>query len=341
MLNQDYRALKLLPFYLDEMDLNSKRQTVGRVLLMYAFVFVFYIAEGQQTPLNPISYWVFNPFIYNPAIAGSKDFFSLGLNAAFQGKSNTQLLSGNARISKTKSGYFSSPDILEFKNIGIGGSIYRDFSGISRNIGLSLTGSYHIPIGTHQLSFLSLGVTVKGVYNQLDNDLTGPAHSFKNTLFPDFDLGAYYYGTSFYAGLSATNLLGNPWKSDSLAIFRIPASRQYFFTAGFKILISRPMNIVIEPSVLVVLNDSSMNKISDNINPILKLYLEDFCFGASFNNAGMISFFSQYRYPKFYIGAYYELPNKTAYFKKTPIVEFTLGINIQPDKSRFSNHSHW
>jgi type IX secretion system PorP/SprF family membrane protein len=323
------------------MDLKLKKQIINRILPVCIFVFSFSMTYGQQTPLNPISYWVFTPYIYNPGMIGSKDFISVGINAAFEGNSNSQLLSGNSRISKTTSGYFSSPDLVEFKNVGIGGSVFRDLKGISRNIGISASASIQIPLNHRQLSFLSFGVTVKGVYNTLDIDSVGPAHSFKKTFYPDFDLGIYYYGTSFFAGISATNIIGNPFKSDSPAIFRIPESRQFFFTSGFKILLSKPMNIVLEPSVLIVAHDSAMSKIADNITPIIKLYLEDFCFGSSYTNSGTISFFAQYRYPKFYIGAYYEIPKKTAYFKKNPLVEFTLGLNIQPYKSRLSNHSHW
>lgn len=322
------------------MNLKSKRKVSGRVFLVFIFVFSFCIAKGQQTPLNPISYWVFNPYIYNPAIVGSKDFLSIGLNAAFQGESNSQIISGSGRISKTKSGYFSSPDIIEFKNIGVGGAIFKDINGLSKNIGLSAAGSYQIPLNTHNLSFLSFGVSIKGVYNNL-TDSVGPRKSYKKTFYPDFDLGIYYYGTSFYAGLSSTNILGNPWKSDSLEIFKIPVQRQYFFTAGVKILLSKSLNIVLEPSALIIVNDSTKRKITDNINPIIKLYLDNFCFGSTFNSNGKISFFSQFRYPKFYVGAYYEFAKKTAYFRKTPIVEFTLGMNIQPDKSRLSNHSQW
>jgi hypothetical protein len=100
------------------------------------------------------------------------------------------------------------------------------------------------------------------------------------------------------------------------------------------------MNIVLEPSVLVFANDSAITDISSNINPIIKLYMEDFCIGASFRHGGKFSFFSQFRYPKFYVGAFYELAKSTPYYKKEPVVEFTLGINIQPDKSKLSNHSH-
>jgi type IX secretion system PorP/SprF family membrane protein len=323
------------------MSLISKRLIINRIIIISIFVFSFCTARGQQTPFNPVTYWVFTPYIYNPGMVGSKDYISAGINAAFRANSNSQLLSGNSRISKTRSGYFSSPDIVEFKNVGIGGSVFRDLIGISKNIGMSVSVSYQIPLNTRQLSFISLGVSLKGVYNTLDNGADGPARSFKKTFYPDLDLGIYYYSTSFFTGISTTNIMGNPFKSDSLAIFRIPVSRQYFFTAGLKILLSKPMNIVLEPSVLIVANDSAMSNIADNIIPIIKLYLEDFCFGTSYSNKGTISFFTQYRYPKFYVGAYYEIPKNTPYFKKTPIVEFTLGLNIQTDKSRLSNHSHW
>jgi type IX secretion system PorP/SprF family membrane protein len=314
---------------------------VEKILLSVLFVSVSCLAKGQQTPLSPVSNWVFTPYVYNPAMVGSKDFFSIGLNAAFQGNSNAQLISGDTRISKTGSGYFSSEKVSEFKNIGIGGSVFKDISGISKNIGISSSFSYHVPLNVSHLSFLSFGISVKGIYNSLDNNLVGPAHSFKKTLYPDFDLGVYYYGTSFFTGLSSTNILGNPWKSDTLKIFKIPVSRQYFFTAGYKILLSKPMNIVLEPSALIFVNDSTIRKISDNINPIIKLYIEDFSFGTSFYSDGKISFFAQYRYPRIWVGVFYELPEKTAYFSKSPIVEFTLGLNLQPVKSKISNHGHW
>jgi type IX secretion system PorP/SprF family membrane protein len=323
------------------MSIKSNILFIKRSLLTIVLFSAFCNLKGQQTPLNPVSYWVFTPYIYNPAIVGSKDFLSIGVNAAFQGNSSCQLISGNTRISKNKSGYFSSPDFLEFKKIGIGGSVFKDINGISRNIGISASCSYQVPLNTAYLSFLSFGVTIKGVSNTLDNDSIGPAHSFKKTFFPNFDLGIYYYGINFFTGLSSINILGNPWKSDSLEIFKMPVSRQYSFTAGYKFLLSKSLNIVLEPSIFIYVNDSTIRKISDNINPIIKLYLEDFCFGTSYHSGGKISFFSQYRYPRFYVGVYYELPEKTAYYKKAPIVEFTFGINIQPDRSRLSNHSHW
>jgi hypothetical protein len=135
--------------------------------------------------------------------------------------------------------------------------------------------------------------------------------------------------------------MGSPWGSDTLGLYKVPLSRQYFLTSGYKLLLSKSLNIVLEPSFLISATDSTFRKIKDNFNPIIRLYLGDFCLGTSFRTGGMISFFSQFRYPRFYVGVFYELAKKTSYFKHTPIVEFTLGINILSDKSRFSHHSHW
>ena len=320
------------------MDLKAIISAVRRTGLLLIFGSSFCVLFGQQTPLNPISYWVFIPYIYNPAIVGSKDFLTFGINTAFQGKANSQLLSGNTRITKTNSGYFASPDITEYKNIGVGASIFNDYDGLSRNMGLSISGSYQVPLNTRKLSFLSFGATVKGEYNTVSSALSD---TLRKTYYPNFDIGIYYFGTNFFTGISAVNILGSPWKPDTFGIYKVQVSREYYFTAGYKFLLSKSLNIVLEPSVLILATDSTFSKIKKNINPIIRLYLEDFCFGTSFGADGKISFFSQFRYPRFYIGAYYELAKKTPYFKKSPLVEFIIGLNIQPDKSRLSSHSHW
>jgi type IX secretion system PorP/SprF family membrane protein len=316
-------------------------QVIKKLFPILLLTFVFNVSEGQQTPLNPISYWVFVPYIYNPAIVGSKDYISVDMNAAFQGKSQAQLISGNIRFSKTQSGYFSSPDIIEFKNIGIGGSVFNDINGRSKNTGISAAGSYQIPLSTQKLSFLSFGASVKGVYNSLDTAMVESGTYSKKTMYANLDLGLYYFGEKFFSGLSATNLLGNPGGNDSTGVFKIPAFRQYFLTAGYKFIISRAQNIVIEPSILINAYDSTFKKYSDNINPILKLYAGNFCVGTYFLGKGKTSFFAQFRYPKFYVGTFFELPKKTPYFKGSPLVEFTFGLNLQIDKSRLSDHGHW
>jgi type IX secretion system PorP/SprF family membrane protein len=272
-------------------------------------------------------------------MVGSKDYLSVDLNGAFVGKSNAFVLTGNTRLSRYASGYFGNPNIREFNNFGVGGSIFMDNKEPSKNIGAAVTGSFQIPLNMRKLSFLSFGISVKGVYNTLDTSSAESGSSSKKSFYPDLDFGIYYYGTNFFAGLSSTNLLRKDHSAGMIA--EIPVTRQYYFTAGYKILLSKSLNIVLEPSVFVNVSDSTFSDITENINPILKLYLEDFCLGTYFISNGKISFFFQYKYSKFYVGAFFELPKKSPYFKRTPLVEFTAGINLQIDKSRYSRHSHW
>jgi type IX secretion system PorP/SprF family membrane protein len=318
------------------MDLKSNRQVTSRILLIIVFVFTFFVVKGQ-TFLNPVSFWVFSPYIYNPAIVGSKDYLNINLDAAFLGTSNTQIISENSRITKTRSGYFSSPETTEFRNIGLGVSLFNDFDGIARNVGLSTSLSYQIPLNLRKLSFLSVGITVKGEHNTVNSE---SQQLFGKTYYINLDIGIYYFGTNFFAGISEIDLRGSPWNSDSLGFYKVPVSREYFFTAGYKILLSRSLNIVLEPSVLFVATDSTFRK-TGNINPIIKLYLDNYCIGTAFNSNGRISFFGQFRYPRFYVGAYYEFAGNTAYYKNKPTVEFNIGINIQNDKTRITKHSHW
>jgi type IX secretion system PorP/SprF family membrane protein len=312
-----------------------------KILAVVLSVSFYYSSYAQQTPFNPLSYWVFTPYIYNPAMVGSKDYATLDFNAAFQSKSYAQVLGGNARLSKTKPGYYSSPQLKEFNGLGLGGSVFNDYNGSSHNIGVSAAGSYQIPMGAKNLSFLSFGASIKGVYNISDSSAMETGSGSKNIFYPNVDAGIYYYGTNLFTGVSAINLLGNPGMKDSLGNYRIQVARQYFFTIGYKFILSKEQNIVLEPSILIDATDSTFGKIGDNINPILKLYIDNFCLGSYFLSDGNTSFFFQYRYPKFYIGAFYELPRKTAYYKKAPIVELTIGFNFRNDKSRFSKRSLW
>lgn len=323
------------------MNLKIDIRILSRVVLTLLACNFITQASAQQTPLNPLSYWVFTPYVYNPAMVGSKDFLTLDLNAAFEGSSNAQILSGNTRLSKTNPGYFNSPKLKEFNGFGLGGSVFNDLNGSSHNIGVSAAGSYQIPASAKELSFFSFGASIKGVYNMLDTSETDAGSKMSNTFYPNIDLGIYYYGTNLFTGVSAINLLGNPGKADSLGHYNIPVSRQYFFTIGYKFLLSKNMNIVLEPSLLIDAVDSTFGDIGDNINPILKLYLDNFMIGSYFLSDGNTSFFFQYRFPRIYIGAFYELPRQTAYYKKPPIVELTLGLNFQVDKSRFSKRSQW
>jgi len=312
----------------------------NRRALFVILIFSFIASHGQETPLNPVSNKIFSPFVFNPAVAGSKDFLSLDLIAALQNKSYTQILSANSRLLTKKKSRVSGSGMKRFSNFGLGGAVFNDLSGEYRNLGASLAVAYHIPLDERNLTFLSIGAAGKGIYNHYPGD-TILGNPEKYTLFPNVDAGIYFYNPVFYAGVSANNILGNPGNPDSLISFSVPVSRQYFFNAGFKVVLSRPLNIVLEPSVIVIADDTLALELPDMIHPALRLYLGNFCIGSYLNDYNKIPFFFQYKYPGFYIGTFFELPRGTPFYKKEITAEIVLGVNIAYRNIGFRRYGYW
>lgn len=322
------------------MDLKSCSRGSNKVLLVLVFVLSYNLSQGQHVPYYPISYRIFSPFIFNPAIAGSKDITSVDVIISNYGKSNSQLASGNLRLSKSHKDYFTSLSTTEFTKFGVGGYLFNDENDLSRNIGLGGTASYHLQLDEKELSFLSFGVSPKVVFNDYsgDPDLGKPA---EKTFFFNVDAGIYYYNANLFAGISGTNLLGSPKDPDSLGIYTIPVSRQLFFQVGYKLILSRSLNLLLEPSLIVNSDDSFSGEIIDMFKPALKLYAGNFCVGTYFNDFDKISFFLQYKYSKLYIGTYFELPYNSPYYKKPILAEIAVGINLSAIKSGFARGNHW
>jgi type IX secretion system PorP/SprF family membrane protein len=315
----------------------------SKYLLILIFLIFFapgFLSFGQQVPDYPVSYRIFNPFIFNPAIAGSKDFTSVDLLISSCGNSNSEIVNSNFRISKSRKEYFSSLSTPEFTKFGVGGYLFNDLNDSSRNVGFGGTGSYHIQLDKSALSFLSFGITVKAVSNDYNGntDLSKPP---EKTFFPNLDAGIYYYTAGFYAGISVTNLLGNPNDPDNLGYYTIPCTRQFYLNGGYKFVLSKSLNILLEPFLIVNSDDSFSGKISDMFKPGLKLYAGNFCTGTYFNDFDKISFMLQYKYSKLYIGTYFEMAYKEAFYNQPIRAEIAIGVNLSAVKSGFPRRNHW
>jgi hypothetical protein len=212
--------------------------------------------------------------------------------------------------------------------------------GSSRNLGVGATGAYHIPLDKKGLSFIAVGVSAKAIFNDYagDDDLNKPA---EKTFFPSADAGIYYYNSFLFAGISGTNLLGNPVESDSLGYNTIPLSRQFFAHVGAKFVISKALNIIIEPSLIFTTNDSFSGDIADMLKPGLKVYAGNYCVGTFFDDFEKISFFVQYKYSRFYVGTFFELPYNSPFYKEPIRAEFAFGVNLSAIRSGISRAYHW
>ena len=315
---------------------------IRKIYTLLFSLFCLFPSFGQQMPFNPVSYRIYSPVLFNPAIAGSKDYLSIDLLAGFQGNSYSQAISGNTRLVKKIVGYRELGNSYRFTNFGMGFSGFNEYNekDSTHNAGISAGIAYHIPLNKKALSFLSIGASVKGMYhfNEGNADLNIP---YKEFYSPNVDLGIYLYHPKFYAGLSATNILAQPEDTATLSNYKIPISRQYNFIAGYKIVLSRDLDIILEPSLIIHTDDSLSFDIQENVEPLIKLYAGNFCVGTYFNDYSKVSFFFQYRYPRFYVGTFFALHKDSPYFKTPLTAEIAFGVNFSRNKSGYTKNGHW
>jgi type IX secretion system PorP/SprF family membrane protein len=296
-------------------------------ILVTLFILAGLKVSAQHTPLTPISNSVFTPFMINPAIAGSKDFMAIDLAATIQGDDYSQMLSANTRVAKKGPRYFGAPVSKSFTNIGIGGALYNDHLSPSRNLGVSLATSYHLPLNEEKISFISGGIALKGIYNIMDS-IPESGVPGRESIIPNIDAGVYFYSKNLYTGFSGTNLLGNTADSAIVATYDMPISRQYFFLAGYKIVLSRSLNIILEPSLIINLNDSLDFNRKESYNPMLKIYMDAFCIGTYLHDYNNMTFFFQYKFPRLYIGTLVDFPRNVPFYKRDLTIEIAAGLNL-------------
>jgi type IX secretion system PorP/SprF family membrane protein len=255
-------------------------------------------AEAQQDAIY--SQYMFNPFMVNPAYAGSRDALSGVLLfrqqwAGIEGAPATQTFSMHSGIGKTK--------------LAAGLNLVNDAIGPTRNSGIFLTGAYHLKLAKGKLSFGLRG----GVYNsRLDNsllryDITTDKFNTQNvvsTLIPSFDAGLYYYTRKFYIGGSVTHLTQSKFEYDSYPSgTNLFLKRHYMIASGYAAEITP--KVVFKPSVLVKYVDGA--PINFDINASF-LFNKIFWLGSSFRSGNGITFISEFYITEWFrVGYSYDL----------------------------------
>lgn len=297
--------------------------TIKKLSLVLTGCLLFTITSGQQIPTKPSSYPVFSPLVINPGIAGSRDFSRVEFVSRVNGSRGAQMLSYHTRLQK---GITAAGD-TEFSNLGFGGYLFHDRLGNSRNLAAGISAAYHLPLGAARISGLSFGASLRGLYNGETSE-TGT-----NTLDPNADLGIYYYGSQGFIGISSRNILS--LIRDSIPVinneFSIP--NEHLLYAGYKLVLSRKNAIVLEPSLILHLHDTLLTDLESNILPILKLYVQNACFGTYFRTFDQLAFFMQYQFPRFYAGVNAAFPRNQMLISNDQLtIEVAFGLNLGTTK---------
>ena len=300
------------------------------VILLFLGLSVPASMVAQKVPSKPLSNVIYSPLVVNPAIAGSKDFTTLNITSSVLKSPQNQLFTFHKRKIEPLGNY---------SRVGFGAYVFNEKLESSRNTGVAVTGAYHISLDRAKVHNLSAGASLKGIVNlPSGNSESGDSVS---TFNPNADFGLFYYGPSAFAGISTTSLLGT---SDSTAAsFDAEAHvpREYHFYGGYKFVVSRKNAIVLEPSVLLSLNDSTFSEPQNHITPYLKVYMDNFYVGTYYKSLDHLALFFQYQFPRFFAGVFLEFPRVGFLNNDNIIFELNFGLNIGKSEKSFDQHRHW
>ena len=232
------------------------------------------------------SQYVFNSLTINPAYTGYKE--DLYLNAvyrkqyvSFPGSPSTAAISMDGLLNKEK------------KSIGLGGHLTVDKLGPQETISLFGTYSYRIRFDEDDTKRLCLGLAAGFNQYSLDGsalqyvDANDPSiNSAKQSVIkPDAQVGAFYYSSKFYAGLSVLNLFalydnGSVYLNNTNASTTENITTHLYFTLGG--LVTMSDNVKLKPSIM--LKEDFHGPSSLDLN-LLALLSEKLWVGASYRSA--------------------------------------------------------
>lgn len=220
-----------------------------KFVVFWGFLLFLQMLFAQQTVY--FSSYFNNEIAYNPAIVGSKPYNPLNITTREQwlGFSESPLTTGLS--------YHGAVN----NRSGLGGTVLYDKTGPSSCSSLEMDYAYRIALDNNDLN-MAFGVGAKCFYYTLNLDEetlppgNDPAFDAKvyDQFVADANFGLYLYGSNFYAGCSALNLIQskfNKEEGDGYSTNRL--QRNYLGILGYRYAFNRDM--LIEPSVLLRTTD--------------------------------------------------------------------------------------
>jgi type IX secretion system PorP/SprF family membrane protein len=282
-----------------------------------------YEAKGQQLPLY--TQFMFNSYIFNPALAGTNNYYQIRMNNRFQWAGMTDAPQTN---SLSMYGPHGSRDM------GFGGYIYNDVTGpLSRN-GLYGSYAYNIPLDNRMR--LSMGLSAGVIQNRVDGtriSLLDPSdpllvNAVSSDFSPDATLGLYLYAQNFHVGFSAHQLFGN-----TLSLFDYDTGlnklkTHFYLTGGYRHYLN--FDYSLEPSVII---RGSMPA-PPQVELSMKAYYQNFIWlGLSVRSQDAISFLVGYTHEnRFHFGYSYDMSFSPIRHHNSGSHEIFLGMRFNPVK---------
>jgi type IX secretion system PorP/SprF family membrane protein len=269
---------------------------VVKILILILFIGLTYRVAGQQSPMY--TQYMFNKFIYNPAVAGTYNYYQIRSNHRFQ-----WIGMPDAPLTNTLSFYGPHAKLP----MGYGGYLYYDVTGPTSKAGL--TGSYAYNISVTDDIRVSMGVSfgimqfkVDGTQINLKDKSDLALQGTVNSIVPDANFGVYMYASNFYAGFSTSQLINTKLRFYEQATSLNKLKSHFYFTGGYIWEINNQFTV--EPSAM--LKGTAPKQIQVDFNTRV-IYLDMVWAGLSYRSKDALSFLVGYTYDnKIYFGYSYD-----------------------------------
>jgi len=255
------------------------------------------VSKGQQSPMY--TQYMFNKFVYNPAVAGVDPFFQIRSNHRFQWVGLTDPPLTNALS------YYGPHSRLP---MGYGGFIYYDMTGPTSKAGI--TGAYAYNVGIMGDMRLSMGVSLGLMQYKVDGtqimikDKNDDAiqDAVYASFVPDANLGLYLYSKKWWAGFSTTQLINTKLKLFEQRTGLSKLKTHFYLAGGYMFDINDDFKI--EPSA--ILKGTAPAQIQFDINTRV-IFRDMVWLGLSYRTQDALSLLIGYTYDnRIHIGYSYD-----------------------------------
>lgn len=272
-------------------------------LLVLGTLFLF-IGTASAQQLARRSQFLFNTYLTNPAVAGTKLYSPITASfrnqwAGFDGAPKTYLLSGHTSLPN---------------KIGVGGIFFHDDTGgaFSRT-GVEFTGSYKVDLNNQDaVSFGLSGVVSQfrfdgndlQVFDQNDQAILGGIDSGLNF---DANFGMMVYGPNYFFGFAIPNLLQTKLPVEGFIPDDNRNIRHYRFMASYYYPISDEFSI--QPSALARFTGASPVQMDILMKAI---YLDMVWAGITYRHKDAVALAVGFEYDRYAIGYSYDITTTDA-----------------------------
>lgn len=263
-------------------------------LLIIYLIFSFCLGFSQQKANNTLYEW--NRIDFNPGFCGASNTTDITILARQQWVGFTDA---------PRTQYISAHAILP-GNIGIGGVIYNNVAGPTRQTGVKAGYAKHLKINRDLNLSLALSLDAfQNIYDQgklntgLPSDPVIVGDPIDQKLTLDASVGAVLYTNNYYVGLSCTNVLQS--KYDFLTTgsdFENPIYRTFYFTGGYAFVF--PNELKYSPGLLV----KKTIGLPLELDICNRFYYDFLLAGISYRTSNDMSFILGAQFAEFYEIAY-------------------------------------